>query len=209
MNRIHPFLIVLVLLSCGWAQVKSPTPEAPPRPALPTAQIIGAGDRISYRVEEDGDPALSLTVSDTGELEIPLVGRIRVAGKTPDKVISEIKPLLEQDYYVRATVRLSIEQVNPNGSMGKVYLTGEVRKTGPQEFSTTERMTASRVILKAGGFADFANSRKVRIVRKDETGKSTTLEVDLKSVLEDGNVEKDVEVKDGDLIIVPQKLIRF
>ncbi|MES2310641.1 MAG: polysaccharide biosynthesis/export family protein [Verrucomicrobiota bacterium] len=171
--------------------------------------LLGSGDKLTYRVEEDGDPAVSITVSDAGELEIPLVGRVRASGKTTQQIVKEIKPLLEQEYYHKATIRLSIDQVNPNGNVVKVYLTGEVRKPGPQEFLLNERMTASRIILKAGGFADFANTRKVKIVRQDASGKTTSFEADLKEVLEGGKVELDPEVKDGDLIIVPQKLVRF
>ncbi len=174
-----------------------------------SGHLLGTGDRVSYRVEEDGDPAVVLIVSDTGELEIPLIGRVRVVGKTAAQIIQEIKPTLELDFYQKATIRLSIEQVNPNGNVVKVYLTGEVKKTGPQEFLLNEKMTASRIILKAGGFADFANTRKVKIVRQDKEGKATSFEVDLKAVLEGGKIELDPEVKDGDLIIVPQKLVRF
>jgi protein involved in polysaccharide export with SLBB domain len=171
--------------------------------------LLGAGDRVTYRVEEDGDPAVALTVSDAGELEIPLVGRVRVKGKTTAQIVLEIKPVLEQEYYHKATIRLAVDQVNPNGNVVKVYLTGEVKRPGPQEFLMNERMTASRIILKAGGFADFANTRKVKIVRQDASGKTSSFEADLKEVLEGGKVELDPEVKDGDLIIVPQKLVRF
>jgi len=174
-----------------------------------SSHALGTGDRISYRVEEDGEPATNLTVSDAGELDIPLVGRIKASGKTAEKIIQEIKPILERDFYQKATIHLSIEQVNPNGNVVKVYLTGEVKKPGPQEFLLNEKMTASRIILKAGGFADFANTRKVKIVRQEASGKTSTFEVDLKEVLEAGKVELDPEVKDGDLIIVPQKLVRF
>lgn len=173
------------------------------------SHALGTGDRISYRVEEDGDPAINLTVSDAGELDIPLVGRIKASGKTAEKIVQEIKPILERDFYQKATIHLSIEQVNPNGNVVKVYLTGEVKKPGPQEFLLNEKMTASRIILKAGGFADFANTRKVKIVRQEATGKTSTFEADLKEVLEGGKLELDPEVKDGDLIIVPQKLVRF
>ncbi len=199
MNRLLLIFFVAFSLLKGFAQNQGNL----------NSHALGTGDRISYRVEEDGDPAINLTVSDAGELDIPLVGRIKASGKTAEKIVQEIKPILERDFYQKATIHLSIEQVNPNGNVVKVYLTGEVKKPGPQEFLLNEKMTASRIILKAGGFADFANTRKVKIVRQEATGKTSTFEADLKEVLEGGKLELDPEVKDGDLIIVPQKLVRF
>ncbi len=199
MNRLLLIFFAVFSLLKGFAQDRGNS----------SSHTLGTGDRISYRVEEDGEPATNLTVSDAGELDIPLVGRIKASGKTAEKIIQEIKPILERDFYQKATIHLSIEQVNPNGNVVKVYLTGEVKKPGPQEFLLNEKMTASRIILKAGGFADFANTRKVKIVRQEASGKTSTFEVDLKEVLEAGKVELDPEVKDGDLIIVPQKLVRF
>lgn len=200
MNRALLLLILILGLLRGAAQETG---------GGGSGHLLGVGDRISYRVEEDGEPAVNLIVSDAGELDIPLIGRLKVIGKSSVQIVQEIKPKLERDFYQKATIHLSIEQVNPNGNVVKVYLTGEVKKTGPQEFLVNEKMTASRIILKAGGFADFANTRKVKIVRQDAQGKTTSFEVDLKEVLEGGKVELDPEVKDGDLIIVPQKLVRF
>ncbi len=178
----------------------------------PTAnRALSVGDVVSYRVEEDRDPPIQLVVTDSGELEVPYLGRIRVNGRTPSQAASAIKAALEKDYYYKATVQLSVDQmVRTTVAAGQVYLSGQVRTPGPQDIRSGERETAGKVLLRAGGLAEFADSRKVKIVRK-ATGNQPpeTVIVDLKEVLEQGRIEKDVEVFDGDLIIVPQRLFNW
>ncbi len=186
------------------------------RTAVPVAdgdRNLGVGDQVTYQVLEDKDPAVRLTVTDAGELDIPYLGRVNVANRSLASARSQIKQLLEQKYYHRATVRLAIDTVarnRANVDAGMVYLSGKVNAPGLQKLIPGEEATAGKLILRAGGLAEFADSRKVKIVRKSKEGQAPTTEiVDLKEVLERGRIDKDVAVQDGDLIIVPQRLINW
>ncbi len=188
--------------------------EPPARPAVPVAdsnRTMSIGDEVTYQVLEDKDPPVRLVVTDAGELDIPYLGRVKVAGQTLESVRATIKRLLEQDYYHNATVRLSIDSVaRSSGIIGTVYLSGKVNSPGPQQLLAGEEPTAGKLILRAGGLAEFADSRKVKIVRKAQGGQAPQTEVvDLKEVLERGRIDKDVPVKDGDLIIVPQRAFNW
>ena len=171
---------------------------------------LKAGDIVSYRViEEQTAQPDELTVSDTGEIEIPLLGRFPAAGKTCRQLATQLKPILEKDYFYKATVIIGIDTLSTK-PIGKVYLTGQVKQQGAIDIPPNEQLTVSRAILMDGGLADFADRRRVRLLHHNaDTGKTTTTIVDLKEILDKGKSEKDPIVQDGDTIDVPQRLINF
>jgi polysaccharide biosynthesis/export protein len=187
----------------------TPAPEAlaPFTPADPN-KILGNGDQVSLEIVEDREPPRTMRVTDTGELDVFPIGRVRVAGKTSAAAQAEIKRRLEADYYYKATVRLGIDQVNRAQSSGRIYLSGLVRAAGPQEIPIGETLTVSAAIIKAGGFAQFADDRKVKITRKGKGGTENFV-VDVKAVLEKGKIDLDRELRDGDYVHVPQRLINW
>jgi len=73
------------------------------------------------------------------------------------------------------------------------------------------RHGAGKVILRAGGFADFANKKKVTLTRKaaGEGGVTQIYELNMADVLEKGHQELDIEVRPDDMIFVPQRLINL
>src|SRR5437667_5082485 len=166
---------------------------------------LGRNDYISFRVVEDRDnDSQRLRVNDSGELEVPYVGLVPAEGKTCKELAYTIKSLLEKEYYYHATVILAVDRISEK-SRGRIYVYGSVKAQGPQEIPPDESYTVSKAIIKAGGFGDFANKRKVKLTRK--TGQEST--VDLKRVIEEGKTEEDVELQPDDQIYVPQRLINM
>lgn len=178
--------------------------------ALNDRTRLRTGDRVSFRIiEERRDPVL-LTVSDSGEMEVPLVGRVKAVDKSCKEVAYMIKPMLEKDYFYKATVIVGLETFSAR-SRGKIYLMGQVRTQGAMDIPADEEITVSQAILRGGGLADFANRRRVKLVRKkgEDSKQTETIFVDLVDVLDKGHVEKDPVLQPGDLVIVPEKLINF
>lgn len=175
--------------------------------ALDNAQKLGIGDHVSFRVIEDKEDSKPLVVTDSGELDVPYLGRIKADGKTCQSLAKEIKVLLEKDLYYKATVILAIDQLNKK--RGSVYLVGQVRTSGPVEIPSDEVFTVSKAILRAGGFGDFADKKHVKITRKPEGGQNRVIVVDLTEILEKGQTDKDAKLEPGDLIFVPSRLINF
>jgi len=93
-------------------------------------------------------------------------------------------------------------------SKGKIYVMGQVRTQGPMDLPADETLTLSRAILRAGGFADFANQRKVRLIRKTSGSQAETTVVNVMDLL-DGQGGKDPVLQNDDLIIVPERLVNF
>lgn len=165
-----------------------------------------AGDRVSFQIIEDRTNAIPLLVAESAELDFPYIGRVSVAGKTCRQAADEIKALLEKDYYFKATVVIGLDSLTK--VLGKVYIFGPVRVPGPQEIPSNENFTAGKAILRAGGFGDFANRRKVQVIRKTDTGNKTMI-INMENVLEKGKSEEDVTLQPEDFIIVPQRAINW
>jgi protein involved in polysaccharide export with SLBB domain len=207
-------------------------PEAPPEKLVTAAAMINSmdalddkfklnvGDRISFRVTEDRDEAVQRFVTDSGEVDFPYVGRIKVLGKTCKQVALELKKLLEADFYYQATVIVGLDTLVTQ-ARGKVWVVGQVRSVGPQELPPNERLTVSQAILRAGGFSDFADTRRVRLVRRGNAGgagggneggkpvEPKPVVVDVKQIFDHGDTRNDPAVGPDDLIIVPQRLVNF
>jgi polysaccharide biosynthesis/export protein len=166
---------------------------------------LGTDDFVSFRVVEDRDNlSQRLRVNDNGELEVPYVGLVPAQGKTCRELAFNIKSALEKEYYYHATVILAVDKVSEK-SRGKIYVYGAVKAQGPQEIPTDETYTVSKAIIRAGGFGDFADKRKVKLTRKD----GGDLVVDLKRIIEQGHTEDDVVLRPDDQIYVPQRLVNF
>lgn len=166
---------------------------------------LGSNDYVSFRVVEDRDnESQHLRVNDTGELEVPYIGLVPASGRTCKELAYSVKSLLEREYYYHATVIIAVDRVSEK-SRGKIYVYGNVKGQGPQEIPADEIYTVSKAIIRAGGFGDFANKRKVRVTRKD--GKNFF--VDLKRVIEEGHTDEDLVLEPDDQIQVPQRAINF
>lgn len=166
---------------------------------------LGSDDFVSFRVVEDRDnESQRLRVNDNGELEVPYIGLIPAAGKTCRELAHNIKSALEKEYYYHATVILAVDRVSEK-SRGKVYVYGAVKGQGPQEIPTDETYTVSKAVIRAGGFGDFADKRKVKVTRKN----GQDMVVDLKRVIEQGHSQDDVVLQPDDQIYVPQRLVNF
>jgi polysaccharide biosynthesis/export protein len=189
---------------------------------------IMVGDKIGYRVVEDNDEPRTLFVGPSGEVDIPLLGKYPVAGKRLTDAAKEIGRALEKELYKQATVILSVEETSLSkiapaassisSSIGssvpvkpkQLTIVGQVRSPGIQDIPSYEdKYLLSRAILRAGGFASFANGKRVKIIRMNKQGQKQTIEANVLSVLEQGNLEDDIEVKPDDMIIVPEKLFNF
>lgn len=94
-------------------------------------------------------------------------------------------------------------------SRGQVYLLGQVAKPGAVALPLDQDITLAKTILDAGGFAKFANASKVRILRTAPDGSKQTLIVDAGTILETGNFDQDVPLVNGDVVIVPEKILSF
>lgn len=175
---------------------------------------LGIGDLVSYRVIEDREDAKPLRVAESGDVDIPYLGRFSATNKTCKQLAGELKKVLETDLYFTATVIVALDlqdKVREKESPGKVDVIGQVRGARSIPIPGDEPFTVSKAILAAGGFSDFANRRKVKLTRKPaEVGrKPLTFTIDVTEIWEKGKSQYDLSVEPGDTIFVPARLVNF
>jgi protein involved in polysaccharide export with SLBB domain len=184
---------------------------------LDNTRAIRPGDVISLRVVEDRREAIQTTVSVTGEIQAPYMGLVRAAGKTSRQLAETIKTELERSYFKVATVIVVIDRTREEqrggsggNSVDMEFFTGfgQVIRQGKYELPQDEDVTISQAILRAGGFAQFGNPKKVRVVRKVQGGNKTIL-VNCDDIMRKGNLDKDIYIRDGDVVIVDEKKVNF
>ncbi|MGC9223223.1 MAG: polysaccharide biosynthesis/export family protein [Terracidiphilus sp.] len=207
--RSRTFFIATVLaagLSCS-AQSKGPaTPPAPAAtpvaaPAHPAASasakdtyIIGGSDVLSINVWKQPTLSGSLLVRPDGMISLPLVGDVQAAGLTPPQLAHEITERLWK-YIQDPNVSVVVTAIHSK----MIYMIGEVAKTGPVEM--TPDMTLLEAISSAGGLTEFANKKKMYLLR-DVGGKRQKILLHYKEALK-GNQTYDLPLEAGDTIVVP------
>jgi protein involved in polysaccharide export with SLBB domain len=96
-------------------------------------------------------------------------------------------------------------------SVGQVLMSGAIRQPGPLEIPIGGKFMVTDAIFRAGGFADFADKAKVKIVRKDpiDDKKQETIIVNIEAIMEKGRRELDQPLQDQDVVIVPERWFNF
>lgn len=206
--------ILSLYLGCLAADSRGqPSVGGPVEPAktVVAETIFLPGDRFRFFVVEDAESSAEVVVNGGGAVILPLLGFWTVAGKTFDQVAAETERALEAEFLVKATVRLIlVDRPVHSGNRGRVFLTGQLRKIGAVDIDLSVKNTLGRVILANGGLGDFADAKRIRIIRKAPNGIDLqTQSVDLEEVLVKGRIDKDIPLVDGDFIIVDSKLINW
>lgn len=183
-----------------------------PMDMLDDGYRLAIGDSVNFQVLEDKeDPdnsgdAQAIVVTDSGDVEIPYIGRFPAVGKTCKDLAQQLKVELEKKYYYHATVIISVKSMT---SKGVIYVMGGVKMPGPLELPRDDVLTVSKAILRAGGFDDFADEKHVQVTRRGENGTNDVFTVNVSAVLDRSKLNEDRRAEPGDLIYVPEKTFRY
>jgi polysaccharide export outer membrane protein len=179
------------------APVLPPVVPVTPAAAMGIASnsyVIGESDMITVTVLKEATLSGNLLVRPDGMITMPLLGDIKASGMTPPQLSADIAIRLKK-YIQDPNVSVILTQINSK----KVYLLGEVAKIGPVEI--TSGMTLLEAISSAGGLTQYANTRKIYILRNAD-GKHTKIPVEYKKALK-GNSSLNLTLEPGDTIVVP------
>lgn len=178
------------------AQDTAPIPAAP-NPAANTASgsyVIGPSDVLTVTIWKEPTLSGNVLVRPDGMISLPLLGDVQASGMTPAQLADQITAKLKK--YVQApNVSVVVGEIHSK----VVYLLGEVGKRGPVEM--TSGMTLLDAIASAGGLTDYANTKKIYILR-DQAGKHDRIPVHYKEALK-GNSDFNLALEPGDTIVVP------
>lgn len=160
---------------------------------------IDTSDVLLITVYEQPDLTTKAMVNSKGEITFPLLGVVQIKGLTVDEVQNKLKELLEKDYLVDPQVNVFIEQYRSE----KVFVMGFVNNPGEYELSKDRPTTVLEAITMAGGFREGAAQNGTKIIRI-ENSEEVTIPVKIADITKKGDKNKDVPVKAGDIIVVPE-----
>jgi polysaccharide export outer membrane protein len=167
----------------------------PTDPVVPPGYVIGADDVLSIVYWKDKDMSSDAQVRPDGRIALPLINEVQAAGLTPEqlreKLTEESKKYMED-----ANITVVVRQINSR----KAFITGEVNKPGP--YPLTSPTTVLQLIAMAGGLREYADSKKIVIMRNDK-GRQVSLQFNYKDVVSGKNLQQNIDLKPGDTVVVP------
>jgi polysaccharide biosynthesis/export protein len=135
-----------------------------------------------------------------GKISTPLIADMIAVGKTPSQLARDMETVLAE--YVRSP-KVNIMVTTPVSTFSQVQVVGQV--TRPQALPYREGMKVLDVMLTVGGLGEFAAGNRAKVVRNTD-GKQTELRVRLVDLLNKGDMRQNLELRPGDVIVVPQAL---
>jgi polysaccharide biosynthesis/export protein len=195
-------LIVLASLSAALAGCAGMGGGYPAAPAQADSgdysYVIGAGDTINVIVWRNPELSMAVPVRPDGKISTPLVDEMVAQGKTSVQVAREIEKKLSA--FVRDPVVTVIITTFVGPYSEQIRVVGQA--TRPQFLPFKQKMTVLDVMIAAGGLTDFADGNGAVIVRAAEGNKPYRVRLD--DLLRRGDVSANVEMRPGDVIIIPQ-----
>ena len=192
-------VFVLIVTGCGGAP---PLPPAPPASSLPSAEYrIGPGDALNIFVWRNPELTLTLPVRPDGRLSIPLVEDVVAIGKSPTTLAREFEERLSK--YVKEPLVTVIVESFVGPIPEQIRVIGEAAQ--PRALPYRADMTLLDLMIAVGGLTKYAAGNDSVIVRTAQ-GEQNTYSVHLNSLIRDGDIESNVALRPGDILIIPQRL---
>ena len=194
---ITVFLLAIIPFPLRAAEKEAPAP-APGAALLVTAEQdyrIGPGDQLSIEVWKNKDLARLVTVLPDGKVAYPMVGEIVAAGKTVAQLQKEIEGKLSL-FVKDAVITVEVRQVNSF----QIYVIGHVKTPGRSLM--TSNIDVLQALAIAGGSDNFAKMSRIKIFRR-EGGKTVIIPFDYDDVIAGKNLETNILLRRGDVVVVP------
>ena len=157
--------------------------------------VIGPEDVLYIHVWKEEALTRTVPVRMDGKISLPLIQEMKAAGLTPLQ-LKEVLMRKLKEFIENPIVSVTVMEANSY----KVYVTGLVKNPGV--YRLRSETTVVQMISLAGGFTEWANPKKIMIVRKED-GREKRITVNYKKIMSGRDTSSDVLLKTGDTIIVP------
>ena len=168
-----------------------PAADGPPAPVDPKAYRIGPEDVLRIQVWREPELSGLVTVRPDGMITVNLAGDIHVNGMTPEALSARLKEEYAK-FINNPIVQVSVQAVRSK----KYYVAGQIQRTGA--FPLIVPTTVMQALAQAGSFSDFANRKKIVIMRGDKR-----FTFNYNEVVKGKNLDQNIYLENGDFIIVP------
>lgn len=205
--------------------VPDPVPVAPraTAPRQAAGGSIRPGDTLELFVEEDDAFNGTYPVREQGDIIIPSVGRIQVAGLSVGSAGSRVQTELQARHLKKATVILDrvgraplpeepVAAAPPAPVVAPkltIYLNGRVNRPGQHRIAlpANGHLGVYEAILISGGLSNFADKPRAHVLRNGQDGMKHTIPVNITNI--EKGLARDPAIGDGDIVVVPEKVFGF
>ena len=163
---------------------------------------VGVGDKLEINVFGHEDLSKIVEVRADGSINYPLIGDLRVAGKTVAEIDGEVTRTLGKDYLVDPQVSVDVREYQSQW----VTIIGEVRTPG--KYVLKRNMRVIDVLAEAGGASKEAGSQ-ILITRQSEDGAPRQILVDRDRLLSQNNLDSNILLQHGDILAVGEKEVFY
>ncbi|MBA3058906.1 MAG: sugar ABC transporter substrate-binding protein [Rhodoferax sp.] len=160
--------------------------------------VVGAGDTLNIIVWRNPELSLSVPVRPDGKVSTPLVDELVAQGKTSVEIARDVEKALSKLVRDPVVTIIVTSFVGPYSE--QIRVVGEAAR--PQALPYKQKMTVLDVMIAVGGLTDFADGNAASITRASEGDKRYS--VRLKDLIKRGDISANVEMKPGDVLIIPQ-----
>jgi len=194
MNIAALIFAVAIVAAPGQAPAQAQAQEA--RDVFVRAYRVGPGDLLELKVFQVDELSQTVRVSEDGSITLPLLGRIVIEGLTQEGVVQKLSGLLQAKYVKNPQVTIFIKEYKNQ----QVAVIGAVEKAGSYEL--VGRKNLLQIISMAGGFSETAGN-EIFILREGPDGVTSSVAIDLKDLLVNGNQKLNIPIEPNDVINVP------
>ena len=174
----------------------------PPAPATAASSeynyLIGPGDTVNIVVWRNPELSMTVPVRPDGKIAAPLVEDLPAIGKDATTLARDMEKALAK--FIRDPVVTVVVTTFVGPYSEQIRVVGEAAK--PQVLSYKQKMTLLDVMIAVGGMTDFADGNAATILRTAEGNKQYSVRI--KDLVKRGDVSANVEMKPGDVVIIPQ-----
>ena len=177
----------------------SPYPPAPQNAQTPDYLYkLGPLDTVNVVVWRNPELSTSVTIRPDGKITAPLIEDLPALGRDSTTLARDIEKALSK--YIRDPVVTVIVGGFNGPYPEQIRVVGEAAK--PQALTYRQGMTLLDLMIIVGGITDFADGNKASIMRTSEGGRQYN--VRLKDLIKRGDMSANVDVKPGDILLIPQ-----
>jgi len=169
-------------------------PSSAPATTDPAYQI-GPEDVLDISIWKEPEVSRVVPVRPDGRISLPLINDVQASGMSPQQLAKTISEKLRK-YLNEPQVTVIVTAINSQ----RVFVVGEVLRAGA--FPLIPGMTVLQALSSAGGFSNFADVKKIHVMRQRD-GKHIELPFNYREVLKGDNPDQNIKLEPGDTVVVP------
>lgn len=198
-KSVFALLMTSLLAQPTLAQTPAP-PEIPSSgvSVVSADYLIGPGDTLQIFVWQNPELSVTVPVRPDGRISTPLVEDTLAVGKTPVQLAADLETALA--VFIR-TPKVSVIVSQAVGALSQVQVIGQV--TRPSGVPYRAGLRVLDVLLAVEGLSEFAAPNRAMLIRT-ENGKETKIRVRIGDLLDSGDLEQNLLLQPGDVIVIPQ-----